>query len=158
MTSEHLQGVEFVIGVDTHKSSYTAAVVSVAGAELERITVASDAFGHKKLLAFAKRVGDGRRLWAIEGSGSFGRGLTTFLLEKGEAVGEIDRPSRPSRRNGAKTDDLDAVRAAREAFARPTSHSPGGGACAKRCACWSAPGRQQCVQKAWRSATSKLSS
>jgi transposase len=124
MTSEHLRGVEFVIGVDTHKSSYTAAVVSVAGAELERITVASDVFGHKKLLAFAKRVGDGRRLWAIEGSGSFGRGLTTYLLGQGEAVGEIDRPSRPSRRNGAKTDDLDAVRAAREAFARPHLAQP----------------------------------
>jgi transposase len=31
---------------------------------------------------------------------------------------EIDRPARPARRNGAKTDDLDAVRAAREALGR----------------------------------------
>ncbi len=115
---EHLAGVEYVVGVDTHKASYTAAVVSRAGAELEMLTVASDAFGHKKLLAFAQRVGDGKRLWAIEGTGSFGRGLTTFLLQQGEAVAEIDRPARPARRNGAKTDALDATRAAREALAR----------------------------------------
>ena len=31
---------------------------------------------------------------------------------------EIDRPKRPARRNGAKTDELDAVRAAREALSR----------------------------------------
>jgi transposase len=115
---DHLRDVQFVVGVDTHKASYTAAAVSVAGAELETLTVSSDAFGHKKLLAFADRVCSGRRLWAIEGSGSFGRGLTSFLLERGEAVGEIDRPSRPARRNGAKTDSLDAVRAAREALTR----------------------------------------
>jgi transposase len=115
---EHLHDVEYIVGVDTHKASYTAAVVTRAGAELESVTVTSDAFGHRKLLAFADQTAQGRRLWAIEGTGSFGRGLTTYLLEKGEAVGEIDRPARPARRNGAKTDDLDAVRAAREALAR----------------------------------------
>ncbi len=109
---------EFVIGVDTHKASYTASVVSRAGAELEVLTVSSDACGHKRLLAFAQRVAAGSRRWAIEGTGSFGRGLTTFLLEQGEAVAEIDRPARPARRNGAKTDDLDATRAAREALSR----------------------------------------
>lgn len=116
--AEHLTNIEFVVGVDTHKASYTAAVVSRAGAELETLTVASDAFGHRKLLAFATRRASGRRLWAIEGTGSFGRGLTTYLLEAGEAVAEIDRPARPARRNGAKTDTLDATRAAREALAR----------------------------------------
>jgi transposase len=121
---EHLHDVEYVVGVDTHKASYTAAVVTRAGAELESLTVPSDAFGHRKLLAFADQIARGRRLWAIEGTGSFGRGLTTYLLENGEAVGEIDRPARPARRNGAKTDDLDAVRAAREALARPHLAQP----------------------------------
>lgn len=37
---------------------------------------------------------------------------------------EIDRPARPARRNGAKTDELDAVRAAREALARPHLAEP----------------------------------
>ena len=37
---------------------------------------------------------------------------------------EIDRPARPARRNGAKTDDLDAVRAAREALSRDHLAAP----------------------------------
>jgi transposase len=110
--------VEFVIGIDTHRDSYTAAALDAGGGVREIVTVASDAFGARKLLAFAKRVAAGRRIWAIEGSGSFGSGLTTFLLEHGEQVAEIDRPKRPARRNGAKSDELDAARAAREALAR----------------------------------------
>jgi len=73
---EHLHDVEYVVGVDTHKASYTAAVVTQAGAELANVTVPSDAFGHRKLLAFADQTARGRRLWAIEGTGSFGRGLS----------------------------------------------------------------------------------
>ncbi len=40
------------------------------------------------------------------------------MLERGEWVVEIDRPARSANRNGAKSDELDAVRAAREALAR----------------------------------------
>ena len=45
-------------------------------------------------------------------------GSATFLLAHGEWVVEIERPVRPARRNGAKSDELDAIRAAREALAR----------------------------------------
>ena len=53
-------------------------------------------------------------------------GLTVFLLEHGEWVVEIDRPARPARRNGAKSDELDAIRAAREALAREHLAQPRG--------------------------------
>ena len=109
---------DFVIGVDTHKLSHTASVVSLNGAELATKTVPADAFGYRRILAFAKEHAPGRRLWAIEGTGSFGGGLTTYLLEQTEQVAEIDRPARPARRNGAKSDELDATRAAREALSR----------------------------------------
>ena len=110
--------VDFVIGVDTHKSSHTGAVVDVGGAVHAVTTLPADAFGYRRLLTFGRAQAPGRRLWAIEGTGSFGRGLTTFLLEQQERVVEVDRPARPARRNGAKSDDLDAVRAAREALSR----------------------------------------
>lgn len=115
MLAEH---VDFVLGVDTHKDSHTAAVVTPTGGVVAHLAVPTDAFGNRRLLAFARERGPGRRVWAIEGTGSFGAGLTTYLLEQGEWVVEIDRPARPARRNGAKTDELDAVRAAREALAR----------------------------------------
>jgi transposase len=110
--------VDVVIGVDTHKASHTAAVVEPTGGVVAHLTVPSDALGAKRVLAFARLRGPGRRVWAIEGTGSFGAGLTTYLLEQGEWVVEIDRPARPARRNGAKSDELDAVRAAREALTR----------------------------------------
>jgi transposase len=110
--------VDMVLGVDTHQKAHAAAVVTPTGGVLAHLTVPADAVGYRRLLAFARQQAASRRLWAIEGTGSFGAGLTTFLLEHGEWVVEIDRPARPARRNGAKSDELDAVRAAREALAR----------------------------------------
>ena len=44
-----------------------------------------------------------------------------------EVVIELDRPERAKRRNGAKSDPLDAIRAAREALARPRLGTPRSG-------------------------------
>jgi transposase len=110
--------IDFVVGVDTHKHTHTAAIVTPTGRLVAQLTVAADASGYAHLLRFARERAPGRRVWAIEGTGSYGAGLTTHLLEHAEWVVEIDRPKRPARRNGAKTDELDAVRAAREALAR----------------------------------------
>lgn len=110
--------VDVVIGVDTHKNTHTAAVVAAAtGAAVEDLTVDTDPDGYAELIAFADRH-SGLRVWSIEGTGGYGAGLTRFLTERGELVIELDRPNRPARRNGAKSDPLDAVRAGREALAR----------------------------------------
>ena len=45
--------VDFVIGVDTHKNSHTAAVGAGGGLQ-NHLTVATDAFGYKRLLSFAR--------------------------------------------------------------------------------------------------------
>jgi transposase len=110
--------IDHVIGVDTHKDSHTIALVSPAGAAIAHRTVPATPIGYLCGYRFAVEQAPGRRVWAIEGTGSYGAGLTAYLLEQGEWVVEIDRPARPARRNGAKTDDLDAVRAAREALGR----------------------------------------
>lgn len=73
---------------------------------------------------FANTTAPGRRVWAIEGTGSYGAGPTTSLLEHSEWVVEIDRPARPARRDGAKPGDLDAVRAAGEALSRDHLAAP----------------------------------
>ena len=110
--------VDFVVGVDTHTQTHTAAIVTRAGGLVAQVAVSADAPGYARLVAVARERADGRRLWAVEGTGSFGAGLTAHLLEHGEWVVEIDRPARAARRDGAKTDALDALRAAREALAR----------------------------------------
>jgi hypothetical protein len=85
----------------------------------------ADAAGYQPLLDFARAHVPGRRCFAVEGAGSYGAGLTRVLVERGEWVVEVDRPSRPARRGG-KTDALDAIRAAREALLqqRPTVPRP----------------------------------
>jgi transposase len=111
--------VDHVIGVDTHRDSHSAAiVVARTGEVLIGRTIGADAFGYKRLLRFARTHATGRRVWAIESSGSYGSGLTSFLLANGEWIVEVDRPARPARRNGAKSDELDAIRAAHEALGR----------------------------------------
>jgi transposase len=109
--------IDVVIGVDTHKHTHTAAAVSPTGAVLDRLTVSADRSGYRQLAAFGARHGN-RRLWAIEGTGTYGAGLTSLLMSLEEQVVEVDRPARPARRSGAKSDEIDAVRAAREVLAR----------------------------------------
>ena len=116
-----------VIGVDTHRDTHTSAVIECStGVVGPHTTTSADSLGYKRLHAFARKHAPGRRVWAIESTGSFGSGLTTYLLERGEWVVEVDRPKRPARRSGAKSDDLDAVRAAREALGREHPTQPRG--------------------------------
>ncbi|MFN2555308.1 MAG: IS110 family transposase [Nitriliruptorales bacterium] len=107
--------LDVVIGVDTHKHTHTAAAVSATGSVLEQLTVAANPRGYRQLIVFGQR--HEAQVWAIEGTGSFGAGLTAALLAQGVRVVEVDRPQRPARRAGAKSDEIDAVRAARQALA-----------------------------------------
>jgi transposase len=108
--------VDGVIGVDTHRDTLAAAAVSAVGGVLAQITVNADAAGYQALLGFADAHVAGRRCWAIEGAGSYGAGLAALLGTLGEQLVEAGRPKRPPRRSGAKTDAIDAVRAARDAL------------------------------------------
>src|ERR671925_889404 len=106
---------DVVIGVDTHKDTHTAAVLtSATGAQVAERTVAATSAGYGELIDLAETA-PGLRCWAIEGAGSYGAGLARFLAERGEWVVEVERPRRPARRHGAKSDPIDAVRAGREA-------------------------------------------
>jgi transposase len=116
--------VDLVIGVDTHKHTHTAAVVqAVSGAVVDQVTVSATPAGYHQLLALADQQ-PGQRLWAIEGTGGYGAGLTRFLHARQERVVELDRPKRAARRHGAKSDPLDATRAAREALGRDQLAQP----------------------------------
>jgi transposase len=86
--------VDHVIGVDTHRDSNTAAILNPAGALQAQTTLATDAFGYRRLFAFARKHAPGRRCWAIEGTGSFGAGLTSFLLEHGEWAAQRSHSAR----------------------------------------------------------------
>ena len=117
--------VEVVIGVDTHKHTHAAAVVQAAtGAVLARVAVSADPDGYDELSALAEQH-SGLRAWALEGSGGYGAGLARHLAEHGELVIELDRPVRPKRRAGAKSDPINAERAARDARDALALNRPG---------------------------------
>ena len=115
--------VEFVIGVDIHKQAHTAAVVDRLGGVAETFEFAANPTGYGRVLGRVAAHG-GIRVWGVEGTGAYGAGLTEFLHDAGELVVEVERPSRPPRRNGAKSDAIDAVRAAREVLAHKHQIEP----------------------------------
>lgn len=116
--------VDVVIGVDTHVLTHTAAVVDAGtGGVLAQLTIDATGAGYAELVEFADGHA-GLRAWAIEGTGGHGAGLTRHLEGRGELVIELDRPERAHRRNGAKSDSLDAIRAAREALSRSRLGTP----------------------------------
>jgi transposase len=116
--------IDGVIGVDPHRDTLAAAATDSVGGLLAQTSVSADAAGDHRLFDFARAHVPGRRCWAVEGAGSYGAGLAAFLQARGERVVEVGRPKRPPRRTGAKSDALDAVRAAREALAQDHPLAP----------------------------------
>ena len=120
--------LDHIVGVDPHRDSHALAVVEVVtGAVVFEATVAADGDGYENALSLVDQHAPGRRAFAIEGTGSFGRGLTRFLSCRGERVLEVGRLRR-ERRSGGKSDALDAIRAARSVLGseRPATPRAGG--------------------------------
>ncbi len=121
--------LDYVIGVDPHRDRHALAIVEIrTGGIVFETSVAASSSGYARALELAREQAPGRRAFAIEGSGSFGAGLTRFLSGKGERVLEVGRLRR-ERRSGGKSDALDAIRAARSVLAqtRPAEPRAGGG-------------------------------
>lgn len=120
--------LDYVVGADTHLDEHVLAVVSAAtGAVLARRTVRANTRGYQAALRFAGEAADGARAWAVEGTGSYGAGLTRYLAGRGETVLEVSRTPRAERRLRGKDDSLDAARTARAALASETLAVPRNG-------------------------------
>ena len=105
-----------VVGVDTHKDTHTAAVLDATGRHLATDTFPATAAGYRELLKWARSFGTLARM-GVEGTSSYGAGLTRHLLGRGVSVVEVVRPSRQTRRRNGKSDPVDAGEAARSAMA-----------------------------------------
>ncbi len=117
----------YVVGVDPHRDSHALAVVHVlTGMVVFEATVAASSLGYAQALRVVDEHASGGRAWAIEGSGSFGAGLTRFLSDRGERVLEVGRLRR-ERRSGGKSDALDAIRAARSVLGQEWPATPRAG-------------------------------
>lgn len=118
--------VDHVIGVDPDRDRVTAVVIdSATKGEIDQIEAAATPAGYRAVLEWADvwSTAEGR-VWSIEGAGSYGAGLCATLQAEGEWVVEFDHPEARSDKDGAKTDGLDATRAARELLGRSRFSTP----------------------------------
>src|SRR3954466_10815329 len=79
--------------------------------------------GNGALLAWIGEFGQLTRI-RVEGTGSYGAGLTRHLATAGITILEVDRPDRSDRRRKGKDDDLDAISAARAALHQRRTVTP----------------------------------
>lgn len=111
----------FVVGVDTHARNHVYSILETAtGAVLDTQPFPTTQTGMARAAAWiARRTVDtpAAVLISMEGTGSFGRQAAAHLTEAGYRVVEALTPVRGKGR--AKTDDLDAQRAARDLLGLP---------------------------------------
>jgi transposase len=105
---------QLTVGVDTHLDVHVAAVLDERGALLGVESFDTTPDGYRNLLGWASGFGH-VTLAGVEGTGSYGAGLTRHLHAEGVSVVEVDRPNRQRRRRRGKSDPQDAITAARAA-------------------------------------------
>lgn len=106
---------QFVIGVDTHASTHTFAVLAAAtGAVLHTQTLSTSSPGLGRALGWiARRIDGASALIVVEGTGSYGAIVTERLELVGYRVVEAASMPAGDRRGIGKSDPLDAARIAR---------------------------------------------
>ncbi|WP_327098156.1 transposase [Nocardia vinacea] len=91
-----LDRVVVTVGVDTHLDVHVAVALDQFGRKLDTIHVPSNGSGHRRLLEWARSLGIPGK-FGIEGTGSYGSGLTRYLRRQHLDVIEVIRPSRQTR-------------------------------------------------------------
>lgn len=112
-----------VAGIDTHKDTLHVGIISPVGVPIGDHEFACTPTGYAEAIAFITTHGP-VGVVGVEGTSSYGTGITRGLHAAGCTVVEVygGRPS--SRRNNGKSDPLDAYEAARAALADDGTSTP----------------------------------
>jgi transposase len=102
-------------GIDTHLDTIHVAVIDSWGRDLADQEFPTTPNGYRRALDFLTGHGPVATI-GIEGTSSYGAGITRFALRAGLEVREVLRPERSGRRRQGKSDPLDAYEAARSAL------------------------------------------
>lgn len=114
---------DIIVGVDTHKSLHAAVAINGLGAMLGTTTCPTTCRGYEQLESWASSFGL-VKAYGIEGTGSYGAGLSRSLMENGNTVIEVNRPNRQLRYQEGKSDPLDAEGAARSVLSGQANAEP----------------------------------
>jgi transposase len=110
-------------GVDTHADTIHVAAIDGLGRNLADCEFATTPDGYRDALAFLVALGN-LEVIGIEGTSSFGAGITRAALAAGIEVREVIRPERSVRRMRGKSDPIDAYQAARAVLSGRAEAAP----------------------------------
>ena len=86
-----------IVGVDTHTETHAAVAIDEHGRRLDDIEISANPAGYRQLAQWARQLGELSAV-GVEGTGSYGVGLSRFLTGKGMTVIEVNRVNRQHRR------------------------------------------------------------
>lgn len=112
-------------GIDTHADFHVAAAIDHNGGVLGIETFNTTTGGHRALVGWLAGFGVIDKI-GVEGTGSYGAGITRHLTGKGLTVIEVDRPNRQARHRAGKSDAVDAIAAARAVLTGTATGTPKG--------------------------------
>lgn len=118
--------VGVIVGVDTHKDEHVAVAIDKLGARIGQRNLPTTSAGYMSLERWANSIGE-IEACGIEGTGSYGAGLSRFLSDRGHRIIEINRPDRSTRRRIGKSDPTDAEMAARAVLSGVAREEPKSG-------------------------------
>lgn len=112
-----------IIGIDTHKATHVAVAIDTQGARLAALSIPANTKGYSELERWSRSLGN-VLAFGIEGTGSYGAGLSRSLLSQGNHVVEVTRPNRQLRYSQGKSDSLDAEGVPDPFFPGRQQHAP----------------------------------
>ncbi len=125
-TIAHFEPAQVVVGVDTHQDEHVAVAIDGLGAYLGEHRISTTMAGYAGLERWAAGLGT-VAAFGVEGTGSYGAGLSRFLSDQSHQVFEVNRPDRSTRRRLGKDDSIDAESAARSVQAGTAQGTPKSG-------------------------------
>lgn len=123
VTADPVVSQSVVLGVDTHQLTHHAALIDTAGRPLADAGFPATAQGYRDLLTWTRSHGQVHAA-GVESTGSYGAGLTRYLLTENLELYEVSRPEKSTRVKHGKSDPVDAYSAAEQVRTGRTTMRP----------------------------------
>ncbi len=113
----------FIGGIDSHKETICVAIITTLGELVTTQVFPTTNTGYQQALKWLTSHGKIQTV-GVEGTSSYGSGITHTLTQAGISVIEVNRTRPAERRRQGKTDPLDAYRAARSVLSGEATTPP----------------------------------
>jgi transposase len=123
MTSTPPLATRVIGGIDTHADTIHVTAIDDLGRDLGDREFPTTPLGYRAALAFLNDFG-AVAILGVEGTSSYGTGITRAARAAGLEVCEVTRPDRATRRKRGKSDPIDAYAAARAVLSGRADAAP----------------------------------